>query len=121
MLIDVEIALGVDRQIHRGMPGQQREHVIEESDARGNAALPGAIEIQFDADLGFRRLAVNGRAVRGTCYVGQATSARVANYVAWASESLPVQAGRFRFALADVACQCHPNNSLPVKLSNHAL
>ena len=40
MLIDVQVALGLDRQVDRRVLGQQREHVVEEADAGGDLA-PG--------------------------------------------------------------------------------
>ena len=39
MLIDVQIALRLHVQIDRRVLGQQREHVIEETDAGGNLAV----------------------------------------------------------------------------------
>ncbi len=64
VLIDVQIALGLHVQIDRRVLGQQREHVIEEADAGGNLALPGAVEIQLDADFGFGGFAIDGGGAR---------------------------------------------------------
>ncbi len=59
MLIDVEIARGRDREIERGVLGQQGQHVVEEADAGGNAGLARAFEQQFQVDVGFGSLAVD--------------------------------------------------------------
>ena len=42
------------------MPGQEREHVVEETDARGDLRAAAAVEIDFEPDIGFRRLAPDG-------------------------------------------------------------
>ena len=59
VLIDVQVALRSDRQVAGRVLGQQRQHVIEEADAGGDLRLAGAVEIQFQLDRGFRRLAVD--------------------------------------------------------------
>ena len=64
VLIDVQIALGLHVQIDRRVLRQQREHVIEEADAGGNLALPRAVEIQLDANLGFGGFAIDGGGAR---------------------------------------------------------
>ncbi len=60
VLIDVQIALCLHVQINRRVLRQQREHVVEEPDAGGNLALPGAIEIQLNANLGFSGFTIDG-------------------------------------------------------------
>ena len=47
--------------------GQQREHVVEESDAGGDLGLADAVEQQFQFDLGFGRLAMNFGSTRHGC------------------------------------------------------
>ena len=64
MLIDVQVALGLDHQIDGRMPGQEREHVVEEADARGDLRAAAAVEIDFEADIGFRRLPLDGGRAR---------------------------------------------------------
>ena len=36
VMIDMEIAVGLDRDVDARMPGQQIEHMVEEADARGD-------------------------------------------------------------------------------------
>src|SRR5208337_304254 len=52
MLIDVQVALGLDNQVNGGMLGQEREHVIEEADASRDLAAAAAVEIDFKPDIG---------------------------------------------------------------------
>jgi hypothetical protein len=39
VLVDVQIALGRDPQVHRPMLRQQSQHVIKETDSRANVGL----------------------------------------------------------------------------------
>ena len=49
--IDVQIALGFDREIERAMAGDLIEHVIEKTDASGQMAGATAVEVHDHADL----------------------------------------------------------------------
>jgi hypothetical protein len=64
MLIDVQIAFGVNREIERGVLRQQREHMVKEPDAGGEAALARAVEREFQMDLGLGSFAIDGRSAR---------------------------------------------------------
>ena len=57
MSIDFEIALCLDVQIHTSVPGQLRQHVIEERNARLDLVLAGSVQIQADLNIRFIRLA----------------------------------------------------------------
>ena len=65
MLIDVQIALGLDRQIERRVLGQQREHVVEEADAGGDrgsgpsrrGSVPGGSRFRRSCDGWWRCVA----------------------------------------------------------------
>ena len=59
VLVDVQVAGGLDGQIDGGVLGQQRQHVVEEADAGGDLRLAAAVQRQFQVDVGFRRLAVD--------------------------------------------------------------
>ena len=67
VLIDVQVAVGLDLQVDRGVLGQQREHVVEEADARGDLRAAAAVEIDFQADVGLRRLALDGGSAGHNC------------------------------------------------------
>src|SRR5579885_2587296 len=60
MMIDVEVALGLDRDVNARMPRQQVEHMVEEADAGGNARPAGAVEIDGDLDRGLLGVALDG-------------------------------------------------------------
>ena len=60
VLIDFEIALGVDREIDHRVLRQQRQHVVEKADAGADLRLAGAVEIERELDLRFGGLARNG-------------------------------------------------------------
>jgi hypothetical protein len=59
MLIDMQIAIGLDGQIDQCMPREQLEHVIEKAYAGGDVRLAGAIEIQFEPDISLFGLALD--------------------------------------------------------------
>jgi hypothetical protein len=61
VVIDVQIALGLDRDVDARVARQQVEHVIEEADAGRHRRAAGPVEIDFDLDLGFLGLALHGR------------------------------------------------------------
>ena len=61
VLIDVEVARGVQRQVEAAMPGEQLEHVVEEADAGANVVAALSVDRQRARDLRFRRLAVERR------------------------------------------------------------
>ena len=48
-----------------GMLGEQRQHVVEEADARGDVGLAGAVEVERELDLRLGRFAVDGG---GSCH-----------------------------------------------------
>ena len=64
MLIDVQVALGLDHEIKGRMFGQKGEHVVEEADARGDLPAAAAVEIDIEPDIGFRRLTLDGGRAR---------------------------------------------------------
>ena len=53
VLIDLQVAGGLDGQVEGRMFGQQRQHVIEESDAGGDLRLARAVQHQFQLDFAF--------------------------------------------------------------------
>ena len=61
MMIDVQVAFGLDVDIDARMPRQQVEHVIEEADPRRDRRRAGAIEIDRDLDVGFLGGPLHGR------------------------------------------------------------
>lgn len=59
MCVHLRVAITSDFQIEESMLGEEREHVIQESDTRIDLALASAIEVQFQVDLGFRCFSVD--------------------------------------------------------------
>jgi hypothetical protein len=53
VLIDMQIALGLDRQVDPRVARQKIEHVVEKADAGRNLVLALAIEINLHRNLGF--------------------------------------------------------------------
>ena len=66
VIIDMEIALGLDRDVDERMAGQQVEHMIEEANAGRDVGHAGAVEIDRDLDLGLLGLALDGGLAHGT-------------------------------------------------------
>ena len=59
MLVDMQIALGRDLDIHQRMARQLIEHVVEKADAGRNLAVAGAVDRKFDDNVGFFRRALD--------------------------------------------------------------
>lgn len=57
MRVDGEIAIAAEFQIHRGMLGEERKHVVEERNAGADFGFSFAIQVEADRDLGFERVA----------------------------------------------------------------
>jgi hypothetical protein len=51
MLVDVEVAAGIDPEVERAMPREQLEHVIQESDPRPDAVATLTLEAQAHLNL----------------------------------------------------------------------
>ena len=62
VLIDVEVAVGLQRQVEAAVPGEQLQHVVEEADAGGDVVAALAVDRQAAADVGLLRAAVERRA-----------------------------------------------------------
>ena len=58
MLIDVEVTLSCNFQVESTVPGKQFEHVIQKANASRDFILPAAFNVEGDANLGFRGLAM---------------------------------------------------------------
>ena len=65
VMIDVQIALGLDRDVDARVARQQIEHVVEEADAGRNRRTALPVEIDFDLDVGFLGLALHGGFAHG--------------------------------------------------------
>ena len=52
VVVDVQIALGLDRNVDARVPRQEVEHVVEEADAGCNVRDTLAVEIDRDLDVG---------------------------------------------------------------------
>lgn len=61
MKVDINVALRRHREVEQTVLCEQRQHVIEESDASVDLGLPGAVEIQLQNDVGFSGAASDGR------------------------------------------------------------
>ncbi len=59
VIIDMQVALGLDRDVHAGMPGQQVQHVVEKADAGLDLRAAGAVEGDLDRDVGFLGFALD--------------------------------------------------------------
>ncbi len=52
VVINVEIARGLHRDVHAGMACQQIEHMIEEADSGRDGRVTAAVELDLDRDVG---------------------------------------------------------------------
>lgn len=61
VIINVQIADRLDREVDAGMAGEEIEHMVEKADAGRDISRAGAIEVHGDLDLGFLGLALDLR------------------------------------------------------------
>ena len=60
VLIHVEIAVGLQRQVEAAVLGEQLQHVVEEADAGRDVVPAAAFDLQRAADAGLFRVALDG-------------------------------------------------------------
>src|SRR5262245_38847163 len=53
MRVHCQVALTTQMQIHTGMFGKDRQHVVEKGDARFDPCLPASVNVQFDENPSF--------------------------------------------------------------------
>ena len=63
--VDMQVALGLHRQVQQGVAAERRQHVVEEADAGGDLDLARAVERQGGADIGLGRGADDGGGAGG--------------------------------------------------------
>ncbi len=57
VLIDLQVAFHLHREVDRSVARNLFEHVVEESEARGNTAFARSVEVDGNEYRGFRRMA----------------------------------------------------------------
>ena len=62
--LDLDVALGAHGQVEAGVAAQCRQHVVVERHTGVDVDLPGAVEVEFDDDVGFLGAAFNTRTTR---------------------------------------------------------
>jgi len=60
VFVNVQVAFGMNGEVKESMRGEESEHVIEETDARADASLACAIQIEDEGDVGFVGAAFEG-------------------------------------------------------------
>ena len=68
VVVDVQVALGLDRDVDARVARQQIEHVVEEADAGRNRRDAPAVEVDFDLDVGFLGLALHRAFAHGESF-----------------------------------------------------
>ena len=64
---DLDVALGAHGQVEAGVAAQRGQHVVVERHTGVDVNLPGAVEVEFDDDVGFFGGAFNaGAAAAGS-------------------------------------------------------
>src|SRR3546814_16122706 len=84
MLIDMQVAHRLDLEVDEGMAGKLLQHMVKKTDAGRNFIFARAVEVEFDIDRRFRRLAMNFSAAHAAPYseLGRESSReRVCQYV----------------------------------------
>lgn len=70
VVVDFEVAGGLDVEVEEAVGGDLVEHVIEEGDAGVGVALAGAVDVEGDGDVGFFGGAGDGGGAGGEFEVG---------------------------------------------------
>src|SRR3546814_17029782 len=71
MLIDMQVAHRLDLYVDEGMAGKLLQHMVKKTDAGRNLIFARAVEVEFDIDRRFRRLAMNISAAHAAPYSGR--------------------------------------------------
>ena len=53
VLVDIDVAFGLDGQVEEAVLGQQLQHVVEEANPGVDLSLPAAVQRPFDTDIRF--------------------------------------------------------------------
>ena len=67
MPVDLHVAARVNLDVDQAVPAERIQHVVEERQRGRDLALPGAVQVQHHADLGFLRVSFD----RGLAHVPQ--------------------------------------------------
>ena len=68
VVVDMQVAHRLDRDVDARMPGQQIEHMVEEADAGRDVGHAGAVEVHGDLDVGLFGLALDGGRAHEKCF-----------------------------------------------------
>src|SRR5262249_4007040 len=66
MLVHVQVAGGLDRQVEHAVPREQLQHVVQKSDAGADGVDPFPVDVEFQCDLRFGGPAVDYGAAHTT-------------------------------------------------------
>jgi len=68
MVVDVEVADRLHRDVDARMPGKQVEHMIEKPDAGRDVGHSRSVEVYADLDIGLLGLALDGGVAHEKCF-----------------------------------------------------
>ena len=88
VLVDMEIALGLQRDVDQGVAGQLLDHMVEEADPGRDLVGAGPVEIDGGRDRGLLGPARDGRCPRlgvfaPLLHVGQSSAKALSNSLLW--------------------------------------
>ena len=72
VVVDVQVALGPDREVEEAVAGHLVEHMVEEAHARADVAQARAVEVDRDLHGRFRRLTPDAGAAQGHSFFARA-------------------------------------------------
>ena len=55
VVIDMQVAGRLHLQVDQRVAGERRQHMVEETDARGDLGLPRAVEVEVNLNICFTR------------------------------------------------------------------
>ena len=65
VVVDMQVALHLDREVDQRMAGEEVEHMVEEADAGRDLGLAGAVESERHGDIGLVGAAADARGAHG--------------------------------------------------------
>jgi hypothetical protein len=98
--IDLQIPLGLHLKVDQSVFGKKDQHMVKKTNSGVDRMLAGAIEVDFQSDLRFGRLAFKLAGAMG-CHLGfsSTNSGRSANYALKRSDHQQHPLDRFKPAM----------------------
>ena len=72
VLVDVQVALDLERHVDQRVAAELFDHVVEEADPGGDVICAGPVEADLDENAGFRRVPLDPSGAHGAALYARA-------------------------------------------------